>query len=159
LLAAERRSVGRRESVGAIELSELGFWFQLTPPDGPLDSDWNRLLNVVADFRVVVGHRVLFSEVSFPIIELANQLDRWLASDAQSPSEFIYSSLESNIAGIIRIAPGIQGWHVSSAFAEFADSTPFSLAEIVAAARGYVSAVEQSVLSEYGFRPSELSPS
>ena len=145
--------------MAAVELSELGLWFQLTPPDGPLDSDWDRLLNVVADFRLVVGNRILFSEANFPIIELAKQLDRWLASVAQSPSAFVYSSLESNVAGIIRIAPGVQGWHISSAFAEFADSTPFSLAEIVAAARSYVTEVEQSVLSEYGFRPSRLSPS
>jgi len=145
--------------VAEIEQSKLSFRFQLTPPDGPLDSDWNRLLNVVADLQVVVGDRILFSEVNLPIVELANQLDHWLASAAQPTPEFLYSSLESDIVGIIRIAPGVQGWHVSSAFAEFADSTPFSLAEIVAAARSYVTGVEKAVLSEYGFRPSELSPS
>ena len=156
--AAERRSVRRRESVEAIELNELGFWFQLTPPEGPLETDRHRLLNVVADFKLVVGQRIIFSEANFPIIELAIQLDRWLGSVTESHTEFVYTSLESGIIGIIRVAPGVEGWHVGSVFAEFADSTPFPLEEVVTAARSYITAVEEAVLAEYGFRPSEITP-
>jgi len=156
--AAELRSVGRREIVEATELNELSLQFQLTTPDGPLETYWNRLLNVVADFQLVVGRRMIFSEEEFPIVELAVQLDAWLERLSDETPEFVYTSSESQIPGLIRFSPGSEGWHVSAAFAEFADATSFNLSEVATAVRSYVAAVDETVSSEYGFRLRELAP-
>ena len=140
----------------ATELNELSLQFQLTTPDGPLETYWNRLLNVIADFQLVVERRIIFSEEEFPIVELAVQLKAWLERLSDETPEFVYTSLESEIPGLIRLSPGCEGWHVSAAFAEFADATAFNLSEVAAAVRSYVAAVDETVFSEYGFRLGEL---
>ena len=100
--------------------------------------------------------RIQFSETQFPVVELALQLERWLGHVAEVPSEFVYTSLESEIPGIIRISSGQQGWHFSSAFSEFADGTSFTLEQVVAATEAYLKAVGDVLFAEYGFRLSDL---
>ena len=139
-------------------LNELSLQFQLTSPDGPLETYWNRLLNVAADFQLVVERRIIFSEEEFPIVELAVQLEAWLERLRDETPEFVYTSIESEIPGLIRFSPGFEGWHVSAAFAEFADATSFNLSEVAAAVRSYVEVVDETVFSEYGFRLGELAP-
>ncbi len=142
----------------ATELNELSLQFQLTTPNGPLETYWNRLLNVVADFQLVVERRIIFSEEEFPIVELAVQLEAWLERLRDETPEFVYTSIESEIPGLIRFSPGFEGWHVSAAFAEFADATSFNLSEVAAAVRSYIEVVDETVFSEYGFRLGELAP-
>ncbi len=140
----------------ASDLNELSLHFQLIAPDGPLETDWQRIVNIAADFQLVVGNRVLVSEAHFPIVELALQLERWLECLADAPHEFVYPSLESQIPSLIRISPGVEGWHVSTALADFADGTALTLDDIVAAAQNYLAAVDEAVHSEYGFRLAEV---
>jgi hypothetical protein len=144
--------------MAGIELSRLAFEFQLAAADGPLQDKWQRLLNVVADFQLVVDQQVLWSESQFPVIEFALQLSAWLAESPELGS-FSYDSLESDVPGLIRFDSSAAGWSVSSAHQPCPSPAIFSEAELCEAARTYIERVSSSVRHAHGFDPFEGHPS
>jgi hypothetical protein len=145
--------------MAGVELSRLGFEFQLAPADGPLQDQWQRLLNVVADFQLVVDHQVLWSEANFPVIELAWQLSTWLAESPKTLGPFSYDSLESEVPGLVCFEPSASGWSVASAYQARPSLARFSMEELCEAAREFIERVRASVQQAHGFDPLEGHPS
>ena len=113
--------------------------------------DFQRLLNVAADFRLIVGNRILYSESHFPVVELAFQLISWVDRVTQSCEDFSYDSLDSTIPGLIRIMRGFEGWHLASAHQDFICESTFTLEQILRAVRDFISNIEEQVCKAYGF--------
>ena len=107
------------------------------------------VMDVRAHFRLFVGSEVLYEDANLPILELAEQLRAWCDSVADTGASFSYDSRESVLPGVVRIAAGAEGWHVSSVYREFASPASFGLAEVVEAARDFLDRVE-AAQDEYG---------
>jgi hypothetical protein len=139
--------------MAGIELSRLALEFQLAPPDGPLQSRRQKLLNVVADFQLVVDHRVLWSEAHFPIVEIASQLHAWLARSPDCRGSFSYDSVESEVPALLRFELDAAGWSVASAHQVGPSQARFSMAELQEAGRDFIERVRTTVRQAHGFDP------
>lgn len=69
------------------------------------------LLDVEQDFSILDGDEVVYSEVMFPVVELAWDLVPWIA-DPQG-QEFLFDSMCSE-PGLVAILPCDDGWTVGS---------------------------------------------
>ena len=72
------------------------------------------LINVEADLEMWDGDRLIYSERSFPIVELARALCCW--SRADSADDFEFSSFSFEEPGVIEIHNASKGWYVTSIF-------------------------------------------
>ncbi len=70
----------------------------------PIATRWDVLLRVVGDFEIRAGDRTLYSETEFPVVEFAVQLAKWLARPGPDAGDLVYTSLESEVEGLIRFA-------------------------------------------------------
>ena len=139
--------------MSGIEISRLTFEFQLSPPDGALSNRWERLLNVVADFQLVVDHEILYSEAQFPVVEFASQLSAWLANSPSGLKPFSYDSLESDELGLVRFEPQADAWRVAAAHQARPSSARFSTAELCEACHRFLDQVRSAVQQAHAFDP------
>ncbi len=84
--------------------------------DGEIRSRSDVLLQIVGDFALWVGDRLIYREVEFCLMEFAGALASWLAMATDVGPDFVYTSLESETVGLVRFTrlnPGM--WRVSAA--------------------------------------------
>jgi len=144
--------------MSGIELSRLSFEFQLTRRGGAPSNRWQRLLNVVADFQLLVDHQVLYSEAEFPVVELASQLSAWLATSPSGPKPFSYDSLESDELGLVRFEPQAGAWLVAAVHQSRPSLARFSTAELHEACLRFIEQVRSTVQRAHGFDPFASQP-
>src|SRR5579884_4316358 len=82
--------------------------------NGHRPAPYDLLLGLVADFQIVVGTSVLYSEADLPIVELAVALQKWLNHDFRRRSAFEYVSIEADETGMVWIRPEGDGWRIGS---------------------------------------------
>jgi hypothetical protein len=129
----------------------LVFDFELTDPIGPIDEDADRILNVVADFRLFVGGEVLYRDADFPVIELARALETWCEHAPDTGVGFAFESRSTvQRYALFRILHGARGWSFSSVQQELPSSVIFALDDVLAAVHEFVARVARSVQSAYG---------
>ncbi|MER5636942.1 hypothetical protein ABT095_08300 [Kitasatospora sp. NPDC002227] len=82
----------------------------LTPQEAPLEV---LLIDIEADLSVREQGREVWSEVAFPVAELAYELAHWLRSPGGGQEDF---RMKSGVAedGLIRIVRSDAGWRVGS---------------------------------------------
>lgn len=68
--------------------------------DGDVKTKWDVLLGVVGELFIAVDAILIYREVDFPLLELAVQVTRWRKKG--TVGDFIYTSLESEIEGLLR---------------------------------------------------------
>jgi len=95
-----------------------------------LDSHEDRVLNVAGEFGIVVDGRPLFSEVSFPVVELARELVRWLKDSNKPSKNFEYDSMFFEEKGAVWLRSVPDGWRIGSIYQERPETRAFTLQEI-----------------------------
>lgn len=98
------------------------------------------LINVEADLEVWDGDRLIYSERSFPIVELARALCFW--SRADSADDFEFSSLSFEEPGVIEIHNTSKGWCVTSIFTPAVRSRIMQVGDVRGMIAGFVENVE-----------------
>lgn len=106
------------------------------------------LLNVVATFRLEADGRTLYSEVDFPIVELAADLRRWAAFPMHARSDFDFESLESEEVGLVRFHRVGSMWAVGSVLQHNPSPAVHSDIDVEQACREFIAAVEQACRDE-----------
>ena len=82
--------------------------------DGGIPTERHELLlRVVAVFLISQDGRELFTEVEFPVVELAYQLWRWQHSRDSARNSFSYESMESEDR-LLWFSPDSDGWTIGS---------------------------------------------
>ncbi|WP_052398284.1 hypothetical protein [Streptomyces sp. NRRL F-5123] len=74
------------------------------------------LINVEADLKIVEGDEVVYSERSFPVAELARELNQWMEEAGEVPPEdgFCFQSLSFEEPGAVVVSQVGSGWIVGS---------------------------------------------
>lgn len=110
------------------------------------------LVNIEANFEVLDDCKVVYSERSFPVAELARELAHWIAKDESNATDFYFSSLSFEDSGVVRILRTSSGWAVGSVFTPGMQSTPISWLGLVAVVSDFVARVQRDV-ADLGFDP------
>ena len=118
------RLLGMLLSYGRLDVGEL-----------PGTSQADVLVGVEGDFRLVDGGRVLYEELSFPVVELAWSLLRWVGRGERD--DFVVDSMSFEELGALTVRREGGGWVFGSAFAPECVSTPVSWVEVEAGVRDF----------------------
>lgn len=110
------------------------------------------LVNIEADFEVADDSEVIYSELSFPVAELARELARWISEGEPQASDFEFSSLSFENPGAVRILRRSSGWVVGSVFTPEVESSPIPWGELVTCISEFIVDVQQD-LADLGINP------
>lgn len=104
------------------------------------------LLGIVGELDVSGDDGLLVTLSGVPVVELAQQVDRWLIGLRPDGPEFIYTSLsDPDEPGLLYFHAATPCWRVGSVLAAEDREIATSLRTITAAAGEYVAAVERAV--------------
>lgn len=79
-----------------------------------------------SDVFIYVAQRILYSEVEFCVVEFAIQLALWLGYLGPESPDFVYTSMESDIEGLVRIVRlGPDQWHVAAVHQAYEEARTF----------------------------------
>ncbi len=82
--------------------------------DGQLQRPFDAVLRVVADFYITLNGVEVHRESEFCVVEFGAQLARWLIHGIKEESDFVYTSEESEIVGLVTFRQENLGrWSVS----------------------------------------------
>ncbi len=127
----------------ALNAGDLG---EVTPADV--------LIRLDARFEVVDDRRLIFSDPSFPVVELARELRAWLERNGRSDFEFQSMSFEER--GSLSIRETCEGWVFGSVFEPLHLSTPVSREAVEACISVFVERVAADLVA-LGLDPLVLS--
>lgn len=88
------------------------------------DTQADLLVGVDADLRVVDGDQVVYEEPSFPVVELAWSLVRWVGQPSRG--DFVFDSMSFEELGALTIRREGAGWTFGSVFVPDVTSRPVS---------------------------------
>lgn len=115
-----------------------------------LRTRWDVLLGIVADFSISVDQTTVYSEQEFCVVELWTHLVRWLAHGVDPGEDFVYTSMESEVEGILRFlwqAPEGK-WQITSSHEVVADAPLLATDEIRDASVQFVLELRDSLLGK-----------
>jgi hypothetical protein len=102
------------------------------------------LLGVEATFAIAVGGRLIYTEPSFPIVELRAALEDWLTSGPHVDFEF--ESMEADEPDLVWIRRQLSGgWRAGSAFQDDIAPDELTWAEVSSGCRDFIDAVDRWV--------------
>jgi hypothetical protein len=130
----------------------INFHFEKLRLDGAaLDSDWDVLLRLVAEFAILVPPAFipLYKEEEFCVVEFAMQITQWLARVRRDPVDFSYTSLESEETGLVSITRRQHGWTISALHEDYREDRHFRLGEIETSVAEFVARLKAAVQQSF----------
>ncbi|MCO6006447.1 hypothetical protein NE236_15790 [Actinoallomurus purpureus] len=110
------------------------------------------LVHIEADFQIIDGSEVIYSERSFPVAELARELAFWLSNNGDRKPDFHFSSLSFECPGAVKFIQTSIGWMAESMFVTGVQSSPIPWSELVVCIDEFIAAVRRDV-SKLGIDP------
>ncbi|MGW9310181.1 DUF7878 domain-containing protein [Saccharomonospora azurea] len=99
-----------------------------------LNTEWSArgelLVHVEADISILDAGQELYSEILFPVLELASGLHDWVSADSSRRSNFEFESMSFEEVGVVRIVKFDSGWRVGSIYQPGLWSKSYSLDDI-----------------------------
>ncbi|MET7745605.1 hypothetical protein [Streptomyces sp. NPDC005385] len=133
------------QNAGAPDLGKRG----MPPATASLDV---LLVDIEADLVIRDGDCVVWSEMMFPVAELARALADWVHEPDGERGDFEFESMSYSEVGAVRIEESGGGWRVGSVFLSDTWTSPVSRHSLVAEIRRFVAAVRQDV-ADIGVNP------
>ena len=107
---------------------------------------WDTLLGIVGAVDVRSDADLLVTLPEIPVIELAQELDRWLISLPPEGADFVYTSRQArDEPGLIYVRRAGLCWRIGSIWAQEEREIETSLRRVAAAAGDYVADVARQV--------------
>ena len=106
--------------------------------------------NVEANFSIMVDDRLVYQEVSFPVVELAVALHQWLAHRGPDNPDFEFESMSAEEPGLVWIRWAGSGWRVGSIDQEQPELTVFDQDEIHASVEALTKHLAQRIQEKFG---------
>lgn len=130
---------------------EVKFTFADVTSDGSLLKDpWEVYLRIVGSFCVVVDDHLLYAEESFCVVEFATKSQLWLRRVAETQEDFVYTSQESEEAGLFWIKRSGRGWRIGSVHQEYEEPSTFDLESLATALSEYSNRLRTFVAEAFG---------
>lgn len=126
------------QNAGAPDLDKRG----MPPATASLDV---LLVDIEGDLVIRDGDCVVWSEIMFPVAELARALADWVHEPDGERGDFEFESMSYSEVGAVRIEESGGGWRVGSVFLPDAWTSPVGWHSLVAEIRRFVAAVRQDV--------------
>ncbi|EHR62593.1 DUF7878 domain-containing protein [Saccharomonospora cyanea] len=125
-----------------------------------LNPEWTALgelfVHVEADISIWDGERELYSEILFPVLELASRVHDWTRVDSVDREDFELDSLSFEETGVVRIVRFGPGWSLGSVHEPGRWSGRYSLEEVDAAVLPFVRRVRAEAEAKVGIDLSML---
>lgn len=128
----------------------LNFEFRDLHFDGCVRTKRDLLVRVVGDFDIRLNGRVLYRETEFCLVEFGVAVAKWLAIGTDLGPNLEYTSIESDVEGLVRFSrlrPGL--WRISAAHEAFESLEPATTVEIREAVLGYLRRLRTRLLPEH----------
>ncbi|MFE9812033.1 hypothetical protein [Streptomyces sp. NPDC005548] len=128
------------QNAGAPDLHRRG----MRPATASLEA---LLVDIEADLVIRDGDGVVWSEMMFPVAELARALADWVYQPDGERGDFEFESMSYSEVGAVRIEESAGGWRVGSVFLTDTDTwaSPVGWHSLVAEIRHFVAAVREDV--------------
>jgi hypothetical protein len=101
------------------------------------------LVSIEGDLRIADSETWVFEEPSFPVVELARSLLRWL--DDGSRTDFAFDSMSYEEVGAVVVRATDRGWVFSSVFEPGSASAPVDWTETERCVRTFIDQVESDL--------------
>jgi hypothetical protein len=112
-------------------------------------SKWDVIVRYVGQFSILVDNEQVYSDPDFCLVEFALDLAQWCAVSTDLGPNFSYTSVESEIEGLVsftRDRPGL--WSISSV--DCVDPSPLVSTNVLReASRSYLRGIRESLLPAY----------
>ncbi|MFG3316953.1 hypothetical protein ACGF3J_02780 [Streptomyces sp. NPDC048171] len=115
------------------------------------------LVNIEAHFEVVDEGEVIYSELDFPVAELARELTLWISVGESDASDFSFSSISFEEPGAVVISRSPDGWEVGSMFTPTVKSEPIDWPTLSVSVEEFVARVQRDIAG-MGIDPSFIRP-
>jgi hypothetical protein len=125
------------------------FWKLKTDVLGLFD-EWDLYQRVEASFAMEICDQVIYQEELFPVVEFATLSQIWLSEVDSSPKDFIYSSIESDVVGLVWFKRITDGWSAGSAFQSSESPVALNLWEVRNSLNGYYNSLRGAVKEQFG---------
>ena len=111
------------------------------------------VVSLEADLRILDDTRCIYDEPSFPVVELARSLAKWL--EQPDRPDFAFDSMSFEEVGAIVVRRADAGWIFSSVFKPNLESSPVDWAEVERSIGSFVARVDAD-LRALGVDPDEV---
>lgn len=108
------------------------------------------LIGVTADLELVTDVGVIYAEPDFPVVELAAELGRWLATGAPAQQDFEFDSMETEERGWVWIRRVEGGWRIGSLHQDRADPQSRDFEELRGAVGAFIETVDRDLSAKWG---------
>jgi hypothetical protein len=130
--------------------ASIEFLFDGIRAERPLVDEVDLLLGIIGTLRVNIDGRAFIIEQEVPLVELADQLYRWI-NRPNRDGEFFYRSMESDeqfLLAFLKSEPS--GWLLRSPLQEFSDIDAHDEATLSGAIGHFLAELERSVRTAFG---------
>src|SRR4051794_13565631 len=101
------------------------------------------LVAIDADVQILDDKRLVYSEPSFPVVELARDLLGWLSDPARG--DFAFESMSFEEVGAVTVGRVEAGWVFSSVFPSASAGSPVAWREADQCIRQFIARVEDNL--------------
>ena len=137
----------------------IEFCFENLRTDGDaLETDWDLLLRLVAEFSIVVppAHIPLYREEEFCVVEFAMQITQWLARVRRDAIDFSYNSVESDETDLVSVKKSQDLWRVTALHQDYIEDRLFSLDDVETAIGAFVARLTAEAQEKFKLSVSHL---
>jgi hypothetical protein len=125
------------------------FWNLKTEVLNPRD-EWDVYLRLEASFAMEICSQVIYQEELFPVVEFATLSQIWLSEVDSDPRDFVYTSIESDVVGLVWLKRTTGGWRAGSAYQSSESSVALNLWEVRSSLNDYYNSLRGAVKEQFG---------
>lgn len=114
-----------------------------------IESWYDAVLGVVADFQIMVDGSTIYREVEFPVIELAYRIHQWLVCGVAGDHDLEYESMESAESPLIWFRREDDHWVIGGAH-QLPTSKAVRLQDVESSSREFITELELAVRTRFG---------
>ena len=129
-----------------MEPPEFALEFSGLCAEGPLNDQYEKLLNIQAHLRITVGGREWFSQPMFPIVELAAAVHRWLGRGG----DFVFETMEAEESPFLWVRNDAGGCMVGAAWQVYQEQRLLSCEQVRNAWEQFINRVVEKVRARFG---------
>lgn len=124
-------------------------------PEGlKIIEDYQALLNIGATLKIFQNGKMFFEEPCITIVELAQQLSKWLK---YKNGDFVFETMDDEDQGILAFKRVDNEWLINSCWQEYEMNEPVEYNELCKCTSDFVSSVKLKVNNELGVNLEKLS--